>query len=79
MEVLMITACLTLMAMCCSVSLLAVILLLRRPDETPVRTVPAEEPQEQEAAEAQRRYEQGFFNLMQYDGRPGREKERENG
>lgn len=77
MEFLMISACLVMMGMCFSVTLLAVILLLRKPHETP-REEELEEPQEQEAAEARQRYEQGFFNLMQYDGRPGREKEREN-
>ena len=38
-----------------------------------------ETPEELEArklaAEAQARYEQGFINIMSYDGMPGREKE----
>ncbi len=40
---------------------------------------PEESPQEAELRRAQtlaqKRFEQGFQNLMQYDGRPGREKE----
>ena len=42
---------------------------------------PVETPEEREArrvaAEAQRLYEQGFVNLMNYDGRPIKREERE--
>ena len=48
--------------------------------EETIQEAAGETPEEQElrrvAAEAQRRYEQGFVNLMRYDGSPGR-KERE--
>lgn len=52
---------------------------LRREDRTAAE--PQELPEEREArrlaAEAQRRYEQGFVNLMSYDGSPRRKEERE--
>lgn len=52
---------------------------LRREDRPAAE--PQELPEEREArrlaAEAQRRYEQGFVNLMSYDGSPRRKEERE--
>lgn len=52
---------------------------LRKPAafvEQPVRTETEEEKEARRlAAEAQMRYEQGFVNLMSYDGRPNKTKE----
>ena len=54
---------------------------LRREDRPVDQEEPQELPEEREArrlaAEAQRRYEQGFVNLMSYDGSPRRKEERE--
>lgn len=54
---------------------------LRREDRPAAQAEPQELPEEREArrlaAEAQRRYEQGFVNLMSYDGSPRRKEERE--
>ena len=74
--------CAVLVSVGCSMALQAAAVLaiwrLSRPQE-PVRSRPeTEEEQEarRTAAEAQRLYEQGFVNLMRYDGSPaGRERE----
>lgn len=54
---------------------------LRREDRPVDQAESQELPEEREArrlaAEAQRRYEQGFVNLMSYDGSPRRKEERE--
>lgn len=70
---------LVLLAAVCGQSALVLILgreVLGRNHSRLPDAVPAELPEEQEArrlaAEAQRRYEQGFVNLMRYDGSPGR-------
>lgn len=50
-------------------------------DSTRQTELPAETPEEKEARrlaqEAQKRYEQGFVNLMNYDGRPAFRKDGE--
>lgn len=79
MEMMMVIICLLLAGVCLGVSALTALLLWRVTGAQRPQPPAEEAPQEQAAAEARRRYEQGFFNLMQYDGRPGREKERENG
>lgn len=43
----------------------------------PRQELPEETEARRAAAEAQRRYEQGFVNLMSYDGSPRRKEERE--
>lgn len=48
----------------------------RRPERESAAELPEEQEARRMAAEAQRLYEQGFVNLMRYDGRPG-QKERE--
>lgn len=41
-------------------------------EEAALQELPEERESRRAAAEAQRLYEQGFVNLMRYDGRPGR-------
>ena len=81
METLILLVCLLLAGMCLTLMTLAAAVLWRCIGGQQGAAHTVETPEETEvglaAAEAQRRYEQGFFNLMQYDGRPGREKERE--
>ena len=52
-----------------------------QPTQPVVQPQPVEMPEELEArraaAEAQRLYEQGFVNLMNYDGSPRKREERE--
>lgn len=53
--------------------------ILNREQDAPREEMQPETPEEiqtrQLAAEAQRRFEQGFVNLMAYDGSPAKQKE----
>lgn len=62
---------------CLGSQLLAAAVLLRRWERPDLREseTPEEAAARQTAAEAQRLYEQGFVNLMRYDGRPPRSRE----
>ena len=81
MELLILTACLLALGGLLSVTCLGAVLLWRclgqdssRQTETPEET-PEEKETRRLAQEAQKRYEQGFVNLMNYDGRPATRKE----
>lgn len=80
MEKLLMIAVLLMAWGCFSIQTLAVLLLWRqiRPEKVslPERSVQTEEPVSA-AEEARRQYEQGFLNLMRYDGKPARRKERD--
>lgn len=62
-----------------ALGLLAYSLLRLRKEDLPAprQELPEETEARRAAAEAQRRYEQGFVNLMSYDGSPRRKEERE--
>lgn len=83
MEILVLSVCLV--ALLCCLTVCAVMgAVVYKAMQTPQ---PAEQPQTVEtpeelearraAAEAQRLYEQGFVNLMNYDGSPKKREERE--
>ena len=82
MEYLITAACLAAMLSLAAVNGGMVLILwryLRKDAAFPEQPASAESEEEKEAkrlaAEAQMRYEQGFVNLMSYDGRPNRTKE----
>jgi len=81
MEVFMLCGLLVMVCLGTAVQSLALLEVLRQRRPTaPEQEMQTESEEEREArraaAEAQRLYEQGFVNLMSYDGRPAR-KERE--
>ena len=72
MEVLVLCICLVALVTCLTVVWLSGVRLLRK--ELPVQLTEEESPEER----ARRMYEQGFVNLMRYDGSPGgKERERQ--
>lgn len=77
MDILILGMCLT-VSLCCLFMLFAVVVLMvsKREQRNSEQTQAEETEQEKEARraamEAQRLYEQGFVNLMNYDGQPGR-------
>ncbi len=77
MEILMLLICLAVAGMYLTVSILLTVVLVRYLGREKSVDTPQQEQEESPAVEARRRYEQGFLNLMQYDGRPNRDKERE--
>lgn len=87
MENLIFVLCLVLGMVCAAILVLVLWLLVLgvvrlRQENLPAAQAELQElPEEREArrlaAEAQRRYEQGFVNLMSYDGSPRRKEERE--
>ena len=81
MELLILTACLLALGGLLTMSCLGTVALWRclRLENPRQTEAPAETPEEKEARrlaqEAQRRYEEGFVNLMNYDGSPAGRKE----
>ena len=54
---------------------LLILLLRKEKPAAPAAELPEETEARRAAAEAQRLYEQGFVNLMCYDGSPGRKED----
>lgn len=83
MEIVIILVCLLVALSCLSANLLIAYMIWQREhdrNEAKEAAMPEETPEEREArrmaAEAQRMYEQGFVNMMNFTGRPLK-KERE--
>lgn len=86
MDITVLSVCVPLASLCITMtSTLMVLFLLKgnRPAEPAQdahrepELLPEEVEARRMAAEAQRRYEQGFVNLMAYDGSPRKKEERE--
>ena len=77
MEILMLLICLAVAGMYLTGNILLTVILVRYPGREKATDTPQQEQEDSPSAEARRRYEQGFLNLIQYDGRPNRDKERE--
>lgn len=83
MEILILSVCLVALLCCLTVSavMAAVVYKAMQTPQPAEQPKPVETPEELEArraaAEAQRLYEQGFVNLMSYNGSPRKREERE--